>query len=148
MYVDVICDDSGVFTFLWHIQGRDSVSAEDIQKAVQLVIIPRATTLNNPPEDDDDQQPPPPPPPPPPQDQQQARHGIVWRKGLRGSCTGAGGAGHVRRREALHRMRALQDMLGMHCPTFSVGACCPPRIRCVACMILLAGLLPTVLNKA
>ncbi len=66
-------------------QGRDSVSAEDIQKAVQLVIIPRATTLNNPPEDDDDQQPPPPPPPPPPQDQQQARHGIllfVWCKGL------------------------------------------------------------------
>ena len=51
-------------------QGRDAVSAEDIQKAVQLVIIPRATTLNNPPEDDD-QQPPPPPPPPPPQDQQQ-----------------------------------------------------------------------------
>jgi len=54
-------------------QGRDSVSAEDVQKAVQLVIIPRATTLQNPPEDEDQQPPPPPPPPPPPQDQQQAR---------------------------------------------------------------------------
>eukprot|EP00891_Asterochloris_glomerata_P003786 jgi/Astpho2/3786/fgenesh1_pm.00062_%23_1_t len=53
------------------VAGRDYVDSDDLQTAIKLVILPRATLKDQPPPEDDDQEQPPPPPPPPPQDQQQ-----------------------------------------------------------------------------
>ena len=51
------------------LQGRDVVGKDDIMKAIQLVILPRA--MVTPPEDQPPPDNQPPPPPPPPQNQEQ-----------------------------------------------------------------------------
>ena len=51
------------------VQGRDYVSKDDLQTAIQLVVLPRALIKDQNQDQQDDQQQQ--PPPPPPQDQQQ-----------------------------------------------------------------------------